>query len=492
MLSLDDVPFPGPAEWVEGLVERKRGEVVQWKSERAVWRVEEAGRVWFAKRGGRGKVREIAREAQWLERLGAAGVPVSRLIAAGPFEGGFWIVTAPAPGVPLRDAAHDALETADRARMRRLMGAAAELASRLHRAGFRLPDLTATHVFVDECDAGVIPTLIDVARTAAPMGGVRVRHRAEDLAALLFSLPYGVDRLDRVRLLRDAGGGGDHSLRSLCKQVDVATRRLAMRTRWRHGYAGATPAMRATLEGMRGEPPEPLFDALMDATGMEIVRTLDDRENRRFDGPDGQRYFMKTYPAVDGGMSPAMCESRGIDRLSRAGVPVCREEAYGEDLTRGSFVVVRGCAGEPLDDLLRAGASPAERRVLVRDVALLFRRMRNARLRHRDAYPCHVFAARLAARDDGTPRFELRLIDLTRAGRAPHPRERWYVKDAAQLWHGTPRPQVARTDAVRWLRAYFGIERLDARAKRFARRVATKEARMRARQERKARRRGTE
>jgi hypothetical protein len=342
-------------------------------------------------------------------------------------------------------------------------------------------------VFIDEATQAA--TLIDVARAASPLGGVRVRHRAEDLAALLFSLPYGVGRLECVRVLRDASGLAGESLRTLCKHVDHATRHLALRTRWRHGHAGATPAVREALQTIRGEVPEPLFDALMDPAGMEVVRTLDDRENRRFDGPGGQAYFMKTYPPVDRGLSPAMCERRGIDRMSRAGIPVCREEAYGEDVTRGSFVVVRGCAGEPLDDLLRAGVTAAERRVLARETALLFRRMRAARLRHRDAYPCHVFTARLPAADDGTPRFELRLIDLTRAGRAPHPRERWYVKDAAQLWHGMPRPEVSGTDAVRWLRAYFGIDRLDARAKRFARRVAAKEARIRARQDRKARRR---
>jgi hypothetical protein len=169
---------------------------------------------------------------------------------------------------------------------------------------------------------------------------------------------------------------------------------------------------------------------------------------------------------------------------------VCREEAYGEDVDRGSFVVVRGCAGEPLDDLLRAGVTPAERRVLARETGRLYGRLRRGRLRHRDAYPCHVFTARLPSSEEGTPSFELRLIDLTRAGRAPHPRERWYVKDAAQLWHGLPRPPVTATDAVRWLRAYFGIPRLDARAKRFARRVAAKEARIRARQERKRQARG--
>jgi hypothetical protein len=75
---------------------------------------------------------------------------------------------------------------------------------------------------------------------------------------------------------------------------------------------------------------------------------------------------------------------------------------------------------------------------------------------------------------------------MTRAGKAPFPKERWFVKDAAALWHGLPKPPVTRTDAVRWLREYFRIERLDSRAKRFARRVAAKERRIAARQARKA------
>jgi hypothetical protein len=111
--------------------------------------------------------------------------------------------------------------------------------------------------------------------------------------------------------------------------------------------------------------------------------------------------------------------------------------------------------------------------------------MRECGLRHRDAYPCHLFAAPWGREP---LRFELRLIDLTRAGRAPFPKERWFVKDAAALWHGLPKPPVTRTDAVRWLREYFRIDRLDARAKRFARRVAAKEARIAARQARKSKR----
>ncbi len=506
MLSIDDVPFPGPSEWVTGLVEGHRGTLVQEKRNRSVWRVEEHGRVWFAKRGGRSKAREVAREARWLERLLAADVAVSQLLAAGPYAGGFWVVTAPAPGSALSESLAAALLADDQRRIRGLLGAAAVVTRALHEAGFRFPDLSASHVFVEEsevteetgergecgeCDPPTA-TLIDVARVAAPLGGVGLRARAEDLAALLFSLPFGVERGARARFLRDATGWGGDDLRSVTRRLDAAVRHLASRTRWRHEYAGASKGVRDALTALRGDaadgsPAPSLFTTLLDPTATEIVRTLSDRENRRFDGPDGTRYFMKTYPPVGGGFSPAMHELRGIDRLSRAGIPVCRAEAYGEDVDEGSFVVVRGCPGEPLDDLLRRGVTLAERRELARATAEILARMRRARLRHRDAYPCHFFVDRLSPASDGTPRFDVRVIDLTRAGRAPHPRERWYVKDASQLWHGIPRDAITRTDAVRWLRTYFGIPRLDFTAKRFARRVIVKEARIRRRQDRKAR-----
>jgi len=280
-------------------------------------------------------------------------------------------------------------------------------------------------------------------------------------------------------------------------------------------------AFMTTFFHARGEEPDalPPTDPLDDRRGMALVRTLPDRENRTLGrGPDGRPlYFVKVFPPTKRGLSPAMREIAAIDLFQRAGILVNRLAAYAEDVDKGSMVAVNAATGEPLDDLLRRGVSVAERRALAVQTARIWRRMRECGLRHRDAYPCHLFvapwtpAARVVVgatrgspvvRTDVTrhsrathasplqtaPRFELRLIDLTRAGRAPFPKERWFVKDAAALWHGLPKPPVTRTDAVRWLREYFRIDRLDARAKRFARRVASKEARIAARQARKAKR----
>ena len=52
------------------------------------------------------------------------------------------------------------------------------------------------------------------------------------------------------------------------------------------------------------------------------------------------------------------------------------------------------------------------------------------------------------------------------------------VKDAAAILHSARGTGLTRTDGVRFLRACFGIERLDRRAKRFARAVFLKAARM--------------
>jgi hypothetical protein len=232
-------------------------------------------------------------------------------------------------------------------------------------------------------------------------------------------------------------------------------------------------------------------------------------------------YFAKFYPANEARTPASLVELEAIDLFRRAGILVNSPAAHVEDRHLGSLVAVAAARGEPLDDLLRRSVTVAERRALAVQTARIWRRMRECGLRHRDAYACHLFVAPWkpwgtvpasgtvpvvsSERRSGTaadsdvkagtvpdagtvPRHELRLIDLTRAGRAPFPKERWFVKDAAALWHGCPKPPVTRTDAVRWLREYFRIPKLDARAKRFARRVAAKEARVAARQRRKAKR----
>ncbi len=472
LAMVETVPTPTDARTLSAIIADlgAGGEVVHQKRERVVYRLTRGDTVLFAKRGRGRKRREIVAEADVHAALARAGVPVAPLIASGEVDGAAWIVTRAATGRPLSVALAETSDT------RRLLAVVAALVRSLHGAGFACPDLTATHVFV----AADAASLIDVARAVRPRGGVSDTDRARDIAALHFSLPYGTtSRLDRTRLVRDASGLRGRALGAFAVLLERELDRLRLRTRWRHGHAGARDGVLAAAGRPAGSN---VFEGLMDASGMHVLRTLDDRENRCFGESAAGRpaYYMKAYPPVSRGHSPAMRERLAIDLFTRKGVPVCRHRAYGEDVERGSFLVVETCRGEPLDDLLRRGVAPADRRAIAAELGRLYGRMRRSGLRHRDAYACHVFAA-LAP-------LELRLIDMTRAGVAPIPQGRWFVKDVAQLWHGIPAGTISRVDALRFLRAYFGVRRLGAAERRFVRRVIAKERRMAARAARHARR----
>jgi hypothetical protein len=469
------------AFYVEGVAEGRRGVLVQRQKDRSVWRVEEGGVVWFAKRGLTPKRRrEIRREASSAAAVHAAGFG-PRVLASGEHAHAMWIVTERAGGLPTRMPGMLGRSVAPRHFQALVRGI-----RRFHDAGFGDADLVVSHVTVIEPD-GI--EVIDCARVERFQGAAPMTIRARDLAAFVFTAPDAFpSRVWRLRLLREATGAPDAVRRSLFALVDRRLRSLAVRTRWRHRYErmdGAFyGAFGATFDadawGHR-------FEELFEPEHFTIVRTLPDRENRTLgrDASGRPLFFVKVFPATKTGWSPAMREVAAIDLFQRAGIVVNRLAAYAEDVDKGSMVGVKAARGEPLDDLLRRGVSVAERRALAVQTARIWRRMRECGLRHRDAYPCHLFAAPWGREP---LRFELRLIDLTRAGRAPFPKERWFVKDAAALWHGLPKPPVTRTDAVRWLREYFRIDRLDARAKRFARRVAAKEARIAARQARKSKR----
>ncbi len=118
-------PYPDPTPWVDGLVEGRRGELVQRKHGRVIWRVGSASGVCFAKRGTGTKRRELRTEARNLVAMAAAGLPVVPLLAAGEHRRAFWLVTAAAPGIELGEALGGAIRSGDDDRRRAMLGAAA-------------------------------------------------------------------------------------------------------------------------------------------------------------------------------------------------------------------------------------------------------------------------------------------------------------------------------------------------------------------------------
>jgi hypothetical protein len=112
-------------------------------------------------------------------------------------------------------------------------------------------------------------------------------------------------------------------------------------------------------------------------------------------------------------------------------------------------------------------------RTLVEQVADLARRFHGLGYNHRDFYCCHVLV-----REPQPGQFVLHLIDLQRMQRRRYWRRRWVIKDLAQLSYSAPREVVSRTDRLRFLKRYLGVQRLGPRERRWARRILAKHARI--------------
>ena len=120
---------------------------------------------------------------------------------------------------------------------------------------------------------------------------------------------------------------------------------------------------------------------------------------------------------------------------------------------------------------------PARRRrkqALIARLVDVARRLHGRRTYHLDFYLCHFFLREDPSAPDG---FDLVLIDLGRLHRSRW--SRWQVKDIAALLFSSDLPGVTRTDRLRFFRKYLGLEKLDDRARRLARRIMWKAERYR-------------
>lgn len=408
-----------------------------------------------------GKVRECRRERGALDLLasgpGPDPVPV---LAFGEERGRAFLITAsPTSAIPLPQALA-VIEGAARRRFVRALGVSIRA---LHDRGYTCPDLLAHHLLVGLPDRVY---MLDAARLRRRPG---VRARVRDLAELMITAPFGsTRRTDCIRFLAAYLGRLPSSDRSSFLTIREEHRRLELRGRHRRDRLTARPEVRDFLAA-RGIS---TFTDLMEyrGAGAERLRILPDRENWRME-LDDRAFFVKRHQKVGGWKeTPAAAEWGAIDLFRRSGIRAMRAFALGEDVDRGSTIWVERCEGRPLDDLLRTEDLPdALRRELVLEAATILGRMRRFEIHHRDMYCCHLIADRHAPAGE-----RLTVIDLQRARQKPGLRERWYVKDVAQLFHSAPRPPISGADLARFLRCYFGVTKLGPREKAFARKVARK------------------
>jgi heptose I phosphotransferase len=178
--------------------------------------------------------------------------------------------------------------------------------------------------------------------------------------------------------------------------------------------------------------------------------------------------------------SAARVEAETTACLAELGVPTMTVVAYGEQLRRDGTLVAAFLSDElkgfeQLDLFLpRRFSSSDDRdlRSLLLKVAEVAGRFHRLGFNHRDLYTCHFFI-----REDRRGEFAVHLIDLQRVQHWPKLlRDRWYVKDLAQLAYSTHPGLVRATDRLRFLLRYRRTDRLDRAGKRFARAVLRKAA----------------
>jgi hypothetical protein len=187
-------------------------------------------------------------------------------------------------------------------------------------------------------------------------------------------------------------------------------------------------------------------------------------------------------------------EMHFIKRLSQLGIPTMRGLAFGQRMKgifeKRSFGITEEIKGESLETLterILAGTVPtpgwADRREIIRQLALITARLHQHGLFHRDLYLCHVFLCRNA--DGG---IVLRLIDLSRMiEKKKGHNERWQIKDLAALDYSAAAGLVTRADRLRFLYDYLGMTLRDADRIRCKRRLRDIIRRVTARTERMAR-----
>ena len=109
--------------------------------------------------------------------------------------------------------------------------------------------------------------------------------------------------------------------------------------------------------------------------------------------------------------------------------------------------------------------SGKDRKECIAKLADFIRRFHQTGYRHRDLYLAHIFLA-----DNGT----LSLIDLHRCFRPTVLKQRYRIKDLAQLHYSCPGQTISRTDRIRFYREYIQSDKLTAADKACLRKIHRK------------------
>lgn len=270
------------------------------------------------------------------------------------------------------------------------------------------------------------------------------------------------------------------------------TRREAIAPEWRERLeAGGLPVLAALLDGRAGA------NGLRGELELLSKPGLGGRQRWRWKLPGNGRteeLYVKVYTRTslrtqidricrqDARRSRAWWEFAQSQRLAEAQIGAPHPVAFVEEMRgrfeRRSAVILSGVPGEALDRLwlrLCAEGAPITRGPLRHDLTVRLARFASAfhstGFCHRDLYLCHIFAE-LDREGRAAPGFAL--IDLARTCRPRLRRLRWIVKDLSQLDCSARQIGATRTDRLRFLLAYLGLQRVSERTRLYVRRIVRK------------------
>lgn len=214
----------------------------------------------------------------------------------------------------------------------------------------------------------------------------------------------------------------------------------------------------------------PSFQQLMDIEG-QVYKQSDHRKTMRFEA-DGAGYFIKIHDGVGwreifknliNGRLPvigAQNEYDAIHKLRTLNIDTLHLVGFGR---RGinparlqSFVITKELGNHiSLENLCQnwtnTPPSLSLKRQLIRQVAVIARRLHENGINHRDLYLCHFLLNRQYS-DGSSP--ALHLIDLHRVQIRSSTPYRWRRKDLAALYFSSIDIGLSQNDLMRFIREY--------------------------------------
>ncbi|MHC4640121.1 MAG: lipopolysaccharide kinase InaA family protein [Planctomycetota bacterium] len=190
---------------------------------------------------------------------------------------------------------------------------------------------------------------------------------------------------------------------------------------------------------------------------------------------------LRNWFAARSRTSCGVFDVKAANELASAGIKTAKTLLYGEQwgafLEKRSFIITEKIPNaESLERKLPDSFNKPDtvenlelRRGFIAELAGFIRKFHDTDYRHRDLYFSHVFYS-----DSG----DFYLIDLSRAFRPIVRRQRFRIKDIAQLYYSAPGKYFSRTDRLRFYMNYTGRNKLTGKDKVFIRKVIHKAKRM--------------